>query len=96
MGYFLRSFLPPQATVANAYTSNQPQIGDERYVVIMFVDMRDSTKLAERRLPFDTVFVINRFLTGRSGRHAQPNPGRWNSWRCSDFAAAPQRGAGKR
>jgi adenylate cyclase len=42
------------------------QIGDERYVVIMFVDMRDSTKLAESRLPFDTVFVINRFLTAIS------------------------------
>jgi adenylate cyclase len=55
--------VPPQATVAKAYTSNQPQLGDERYVVIMFVDMRDSTKLAESRLPFDTVFVINRFLT---------------------------------
>ena len=28
----------------------------------MFVDMRGSTKLAEHRLPFDTVFVVNRFL----------------------------------
>lgn len=58
--------LPPQATVANAYTRNQPQIGNERYVVIMFVDMRDSTKMAESRLPFDTVFVINRFLSAIS------------------------------
>ena len=28
----------------------------------MFVDMRGSTKLAEHRLPFDTVFIVNRFL----------------------------------
>jgi adenylate cyclase len=28
----------------------------------MFVDMRGSTKLAENQLPFDTVFVVNRFL----------------------------------
>ena len=28
----------------------------------MFVDMRGSTKLAEKRLPFDTVFIVNRFL----------------------------------
>jgi adenylate cyclase len=28
----------------------------------MFVDMRGSTKLAENKLPFDTVFVVNRFL----------------------------------
>jgi adenylate cyclase len=28
----------------------------------MFVDMRGSTKLAEKQLPFDTVFIVNRFL----------------------------------
>jgi adenylate cyclase len=28
----------------------------------MFVDMRGSTQLAEKQLPFDTVFVVNRFL----------------------------------
>jgi adenylate cyclase len=55
--------LPPQATVANAYRRNQPEAGDERNIVIMFVDMRGSTKLAEHRLPYDTVFIINRFLT---------------------------------
>jgi adenylate cyclase len=37
-------------------------IGEERYLVSMFVDMRGSTRLAESRLPFDTVFVVNRFL----------------------------------
>lgn len=36
--------------------------GEERFIVAMFVDMRGSTRLAERRLPYDTVFVINRFL----------------------------------
>ena len=41
--------------------------GEERFVVAMFVDMRGSTRLAERRLPFDTVFVINRFLEAVSG-----------------------------
>jgi len=59
--------LPTKATVANAYRNNQPHSGDERYVVIMFVDMRGSTKLAEQRLPFDTVFLINRFLHAVSG-----------------------------
>ncbi len=41
-------------------------IGEERYVVSMFVDMRGSTKLAEARLPFDIVFLINRFLGAAS------------------------------
>jgi len=41
-------------------------IGEERYVVSMFVDMRGSTKMAEARLPFDVVFLINRFLEAAS------------------------------
>ena len=41
-------------------------IGEERYVVSMFVDMRGSTKMAEARLPFDIVFLINRFLEAAS------------------------------
>jgi len=41
-------------------------IGEERYIVSMFVDMRGSTKLAESRLPFDIVFLINRFLGAAS------------------------------
>jgi len=32
----------------------------------MFIDMRGSTRLAEARLPFDTVFLINRFLEAAS------------------------------
>jgi len=36
--------------------------GDERYVVSFFVDMRGSTKLTEEHLPFDIVFLINRFV----------------------------------
>jgi adenylate cyclase len=36
--------------------------GEERYLVSMFVDLRGSTKIAETRLPFDTVFIVNRFL----------------------------------
>jgi adenylate cyclase len=50
-------------TPQTAPTRHGPShIGEERYLVSMFVDMRGSTKLAENRLPFDTVFVVNRFL----------------------------------
>jgi adenylate cyclase len=41
-------------------------IGEERYIVSMFVDMRGSTKLAEAQLPFDIVFLINRFVEAAS------------------------------
>ena len=43
-------------------TGQRSRAGEERYLVNMFVDMRGSTKLAETRLPFDTVFIVNRFV----------------------------------
>jgi adenylate cyclase len=52
----------PHLMSANAHASQPQRIGQERYLVSMFVDMRGSTKLAEHRLPFDTVFIVNRFL----------------------------------
>jgi adenylate cyclase len=52
----------PHVMSANARASHPHRIGEERYLVSMFVDMRGSTKLAEKRLPFDTVFIVNRFL----------------------------------
>ena len=62
---FFQLFLP-QAASANAHGSHPQRIGQERYLVSMFVDMRGSTKLAEQRLPFDTVFIVNRFLSAVS------------------------------
>jgi adenylate cyclase len=56
----------PHATTVDAYRTGSAYSGVERYVVIMFVDMRGSSRLAEGRLPFDTVFVINQFLNAVS------------------------------
>jgi adenylate cyclase len=36
--------------------------GAERRVVAMFVDLRDSTRMAEGRLPYDVVFLMNQFF----------------------------------
>jgi adenylate cyclase len=58
---FFQLFLPG-TTTGTAHASNPARIGQERYLVSLFVDMRGSTQLAEKRLPFDTVFVVNRFL----------------------------------
>ncbi len=52
----------PHTMSANAHAGHPHRIGQERYLVSMFVDMRGSTRLAEARLPFDTVFIVNRFL----------------------------------
>jgi adenylate cyclase len=56
----------PHVTSANAHASHPARIGQERYLVCMFIDMRGSTMLAEKRLPFDTVFIVNRFLAAVS------------------------------
>jgi adenylate cyclase len=58
---FFQLFMPHTMS-ANAHASHPHRIGQERYLVSMFVDMRGSTRLAEARLPFDTVFIVNRFL----------------------------------
>jgi adenylate cyclase len=58
---FFQLFMP-HAMSANAHASHPHRVGQERYLVSMFVDMRGSTRLAEHRLPFDTVFIVNRFL----------------------------------
>ena len=56
----------PSTTSASAHASQPTRIGQERYLVSLFVDMRGSTQLAEKRLPFDTVFIVNRFLAAVS------------------------------
>jgi adenylate cyclase len=56
----------PDVTTASLRNPGSVRIGQERYLVSMFVDMRGSTTLAEQRLPFDTVFIVNRFLSAVS------------------------------
>jgi adenylate cyclase len=62
---FLQIFMP-QIAAASLRKADSVRTGQERYLVNMFVDMRGSTTLAEKRLPFDTVFIVNRFLTAVS------------------------------
>ncbi len=84
---FFQLFLPHTVS-ADAHARHPSRIGEERYLVSMFVDMRGSTKLAEKRLPFDTVFIVNRFLGAVSQAvlecGGQPNQFVGDgSWRCS-------------
>jgi adenylate cyclase len=53
---------PPQMTAGMLRRSVRMRVDEERYLVSMFVDMRRSTTMAEKRLPFDTMFFINRFV----------------------------------
>ena len=82
-------------------TSSPSRIGEERYLVSLFVDMRGSTKLAEKRLPFDTVFIVNRFLGAVSQAviecGGQPNQFVGDgSWRCSGWPRTREPPAARR
>ena len=53
--------LPATATAADAMDRVQYQRSEERQVAVLFADMRGFTRLAESRLPYDVVFVLNRY-----------------------------------
>ncbi|MGA8401936.1 MAG: adenylate/guanylate cyclase domain-containing protein, partial [Stellaceae bacterium] len=54
--------LPPEITVRDHERLNVTETGAERFVAIVFVDIRSSTQLVESRLPYDVVFILNRFF----------------------------------
>jgi adenylate cyclase len=56
----------PQVSASSLPAVTRVHSGEERYVVSMFVDMRRSTSMAEKRLPFDTMFLVNRFVAAVS------------------------------
>jgi adenylate cyclase len=58
--------LPPHVGADFVRNGQRINVGEERYLVSMFVDMRGSTTLSEMRLPFDIVFLINRFVDAAS------------------------------
>ena len=55
--------LPANWPVTALRRRDWPLPGQERFIVVLMVDMRDSTRLVETRLPFDAVFIVDRFVT---------------------------------
>jgi adenylate cyclase len=55
--------LPPHWPGTRLRPPPSERPSEERFVVALVVDMRNSTRLAETRMPFDAVFVIDRFIT---------------------------------
>lgn len=54
--------LPPSASAADAVARQKHLRGEEREVAILFADLRGFTRLSEGRLPYDLVFVLNRYF----------------------------------
>ena len=57
--------LPADASAADARRPGGVG-GHEQQVAVMFIDLRDSTRLGEARLPYDVVFILNRFFAEMS------------------------------
>jgi adenylate cyclase len=55
--------LPPFAHAADGRRRVDSAQGSEREIAILFADIRGFTSLAEGRLPYDVVFVLNRYFT---------------------------------
>ena len=53
---------PTLATPSRVRSTRGREFGEERRVTILFVDLRGSTGLAEARLPYDVVFLLNHYL----------------------------------
>ncbi|WP_420402755.1 adenylate/guanylate cyclase domain-containing protein [Nisaea sp.] len=56
--------LPPaQAGVEDTGIRPEYLAGQERDIVVLFADIRGFTRLSEQRLPYDTVFILNRYFS---------------------------------
>ncbi len=53
---------PRLAFTTNARAAHGKEFGEERHVTILFIDLRGSTRLAEARMPFDVVFILNHYF----------------------------------
>jgi adenylate cyclase len=66
--YRITPLLPAQAGPVEAYRRQPQAHGGERYVAILFADIRGFTAISEGRLPYDVVFLLNRYF--RATGHA--------------------------
>ena len=59
--------LPATATAADGRAADDTHNGREQDVVVLFADLRRFTRLAERKLPYDVVFLLNRYFEAVGG-----------------------------
>ncbi len=54
--------LPPTATPRDGGDQQAAMQGSEQEIDILFADLRGFTKLSEKKLPYDVVFLLNRYF----------------------------------
>jgi adenylate cyclase len=64
----IQPLLPPQIAAPKALRGADLSQGKEQDVAVLFADLRGFTSIAERRLPYDVVFLLNQYfrVTGQS------------------------------
>ena len=73
--YRITPLLPASSGPADAYRRQLQAHGGERYVAILFADIRGFTSISEGRLPYDVVFLLNRYFRA-TGQAVQAAGGR--------------------
>jgi adenylate cyclase len=58
----IRPLMPPASTPEISLRPSSHLEGQEQEIVILFADLRGFTTLSEARLPYDVVFVLNRYF----------------------------------
>ena len=64
--------LPPDASAQDGRRSGGLD-GREVFISCLFVDLRASTKLAENRLPYDVLFILNQFFAEMNAAIVETN-----------------------
>ena len=54
--------LPPSARPKDGFARPPLLAGEEREIAVLFADLRGFTTMAERRLPYDVVFIMNQYF----------------------------------
>jgi adenylate cyclase len=54
--------LPPNASPRDGFAKSAAMQGQEQEIAILFADIRGFTTFAEQKLPYDVVFVLNRYF----------------------------------
>jgi adenylate cyclase len=58
----IQPLLSPQVTAQKALFGSDVSQGKEQEVAVLFADLRGFTSMAERRLPYDVVFLLNQYF----------------------------------
>ena len=54
--------MPANLSPGRALSQQGAMTGEEREICVLFADIRGFTRLSERRLPYDVVFLLNRYF----------------------------------